>query len=61
MTPEEYNNEGECYLILYKYLGMEPILLSSFIMRSSISSNISVILQSSSSAMKKERNILEAT
>jgi len=58
MSPEDHIN-GESYLILYKYLGMEPILCF-FIMRSSISSNINVILQSSSSTMRKE-GLLELT
>lgn len=59
MTPEEHNNEGECYLILYKYLGIEQVL-HTFIMRSPISSNINVTLQSPSSAMRKE-GLLELT
>lgn len=58
MTPEEHNN-GECYLILYKYLGMEPILCS-FIMRSPIFSNINVTLWSASPALRKE-GLLELT
>lgn len=59
MNPEEHDNEGESYLILYKHLGMEPIL-RSFNMRSPISSNINVTLQRSSSAMRKEE-LLELT
>lgn len=59
MTPEDYNNERECYFILYKYLGKQPTL-HSIIMRSPISSNINVTLQSFSSAMRKE-GLLELT
>lgn len=59
MAPEEHNNEGECYLILDKYLGMEPIQ-HSFIMRNPISSDINVTLQRSSSATRKE-GLLELT
>lgn len=59
MTPEDHNNERECYFILYKYLGKQPTL-HSIIMRNPISSNINVTLQSFSSSMRKE-GLLELT
>lgn len=58
MTSDYHNNEGECFLIIYKYLGKES-KLHSFIVRNPISSKISVTLQSSSCALWK--GLLELT